>query len=271
MNDAPADPLAPPAAPDPLPAPRTPEEVPGPLEASPAPDPPAAPTAAAVDPRQGPLGRVRAWIKARNDATQARWDAVLEIPPIKRTRFLAKVVAIHVRYASGYLMAGFLVSAPIQLVRAHEGPDPIFKSIALGLLFLIPFVVLIPFTRMAWENMRLPEFKNLELGLTLWASIGCAAFLVLTWIVQLAAPADGAARWLFDPHIAWVNLGLMIFAWLRVRFDAWLFKEFYTLHPGDESLVLFRPPRAAPPANKATEAIKATEATPATPAPAQSD
>ncbi|MCO5166490.1 MAG: hypothetical protein M9894_09010 [Planctomycetes bacterium] len=255
--DAEADPpLEPPPAPEPPAGPAAPLD--GSPEPPPAAGPPASPPAPVEPPRPGPLGRVLAWIKARNDATQARWDAVLEIPRIKRTRFLAKVVAIHVRYACGYLMAGFLVSAPIQLGRGHEGGGAIFKSILLGLLFLIPFVALIPFTRMAWENMRLPEFKNLELGLTMWASIGCAAFLVATWVVQLATPAESVAHWLFDPHVAWVNLGLMVFAWLRIRFDAWLFREFYTLHPEDESLVLFRSraPAAAP------EAVAQAEAPP---------
>lgn len=203
------------------------------------PSPPEAPTS----PPPGLVGRVLAWLEARNDATQARWDAVLEIPRVRRTRFLAKVAAIHARYTFGYLMAGFLVSAPIQLGRGHEGDGAIFKSIILGLACLVPFVVLIPFTKVAWDKMRLPEFKNLELGLTRWATIASVAFLAVTWGVQLFAAPTSAAAWLFDPHVAWVNLGLMAFAWVRIQFDAWLFREFYTLHPDDDTLVLFRLPR----------------------------
>lgn len=201
------------------------------------------PTPVGAAPRPGVVQRMLGWVRSHNDATQARWDAVLEIPRIRRTRFLAKVVAIHARYTCGYLMTGFLVSAPIQLGRGHEGGGAIFKSIFLGSAFLLPFVALIPFTRIAWEKMRLPEFKNLELGLTRWATIASVAFLALTGLVQLFADPQGPVAWLFDPHIAWVNLGLMAFAWVRIQFDAWLFREFYTLHPDDDTLVLFRLPQ----------------------------
>lgn len=203
---------------------------------------------------------MRAWIKRRNDATQARWDSVLEIPRIKRTRFLAKVVAIHARYSCGYLMTGFLVSAPIQLSRGHEGNGAIFKSIILGLAFALPFVLLIPFTRVRWDNMRLPEFKNLELGLTRWATITSVVFLLVTGFVQVTAADESPMRWLFDPHIAWVNLGLMAFAWVRIQFDAWLFREFYTLHPDDDTLVLFRlQPEQSP---RATEPVESDSSSP---------
>ncbi len=209
-----------------------------PAAASPTPTTPTAPA------RPGVIGRLLGWIKSHNDATQARWDAVLEIPRIRRTRFLAKVVAIHARYTCGYLMTGFLVSAPIQLGRAHDGGGAIFKSIFLGSAFLLPFVALIPFTKIAWDKMRLPEFKNLELGLTKWATIASIAFLAFSGVVQLFAAESSPVRWLFDPHIAWVNLGLMAFAWVRIQFDSWLFREFYTLHPDDDTLVLFRLPAA---------------------------
>jgi hypothetical protein len=196
---------------------------------------------------------VREWIKRRNDATQARWDSVLEIPRVKRTRFLAKVVAIHARYSCGYLMTGFLVSAPIQLSRGHEGDGAIFKSIILGLAFALPFVLLIPFTRVRWESMRLPEFKNLELGLTKWATIASVVFVGVAYVAQVVAAEKSPLRWLLDPHIAWVNLGLMAFAWIRIQFDAWLFREFYTLHPDDDTLVLFRLPSPAPAPAAATK------------------
>lgn len=152
-------------------------------------------------------------------------------------------MAIHARYSCGYLMTGFLVSAPIQLSRGHEGDGAIFKSIILGLFCALPFVLLIPFTRVRWESMRLPEFKNLELGLTRWATITSVAFVALAYICRWIAAEKSPMRWLFDPHIAWVNLGLMAFAWVRIQFDAWLFREFYTLHPDDDTLVLFRLPQ----------------------------
>ena len=207
------------------------------MSPAPQPAPPASPGASKTPP-----GGVLGWIKARNDATQARWDAVLEIPRVRRTRFLAKVVAIHARYTCGYLMTGFIVSGPIQLGRGKEGGGAIFASILLGLAFLLPFVALIPFTKIAWEKMRLPEFKNLELGLTRWALIASVGLLLFTWCVQAFAIPGTPLTWLFDPHLAWVNLVLMLFAWVRVQFDAWLFREFYTLHPDDDTLVLFRLP-----------------------------
>jgi hypothetical protein len=212
------------------------------------------------------VGRLRAWIKARNDATQARWDLALAVPRVRRTRFLAKVIAIHVRYACGYLMTGFLVSAPIQLGRVHEGGQAIFKSILLGLIFAVPFVALIPFTRIDWTKMRLPEFKNLELGLTKWSTIGGAAFLLFALLSRPFTAEGSPARWLLDAHIAWVTLGFMAFAWVRVQLDSWLFKEFYVLHPDDDTLVLFRLPpeeRKAPAAETAAAPVEPRVAEPA--------
>jgi hypothetical protein len=211
-------------------------EVPPP--APPPPPPPATPS---------PLARFLVWLKARNDATQARWDDILAVPRVARTRLLAKVVAVHVRYVCGYMMTGFLVSAPISLGMRHEAPDVIVASILLGGLFALPFVALIPFTKIDWAKMRLPEFKNLELSLIKWSTIASLAFLLTTHVVRLAvrSPNTTPLEWLFDPHIAWVNLVLMGFAWLRFWFEHWMFRDFYTLHPEDDTLVLFRlPPEA---------------------------
>jgi hypothetical protein len=192
----------------------------------------------------GPITRFRTWLKARNDATQARWDEVLRVPRVKRTRALAKVVAIHVRYVCGYLMTGFLVSAPISLVMRKEAASEILASIVLGGLFALPFVALIPFTKIDWAKMRLPEFKNLELGLIKWATIASAGFLAFTAIVHMViwSKTTTPLEWLLDPHIAWVNLVLMSFAWLRFWFEHWMFRDFYRLHPEDDTLVLFRLP-----------------------------
>lgn len=224
--------------------------------------PPAAPPS--------PLARALAWLKARNDATQARWDDVLAVPRVKRTRLLAKVIAVHVRYVCGYLMTGFLVSAPISLGMRHEGPSAILASILLGAIFALPFVALIPFTKIDWAKMRLPEFKNLELNLIKWATVASAAFLVLTWLVRgvVRSPTTTPLEWLLDPHIAQLNLVLMAFAWLRFWFEHWMFRDFYTLHPEDDTLVLFRLPPEPRSERPSTSAPQPRPPAPVEPGPA---
>ena len=114
-----------------------------------------------------PSSRLTQWVETRRDKAEANWrfiDAELH-----RTRLLATVFLLHLRYTFGYLAFGFLVSAPIQLTtQRHEWGDQVLKSLALGLGCVLPFLLLWPFTRIAWERMRVPEFKNLELALTRW-------------------------------------------------------------------------------------------------------
>jgi len=157
---------------------------------------------------------------------------------------IVKVFLLHVRYVFGYLAFGYLVSAPLQIGRLHEEGwlQGIATCLALGVVCLVPFLVLYPFTRIAWERMRIPEFKNLELALTGWAAIAAAIFVLATGFVRWPLRLEGAALDLFHPGVAWLCFGLMFFAWVRVKFHTVLFREFYTLRDEDD-LVLRVPER----------------------------
>lgn len=214
-------------------------------------------------PKKSPWGRLKAWVEQRNARTQARWSAALHAEHVLRWRLLVKVVAIHVRYTSGYLAAGCLVSAPLQLVflvvrdrsqpgqlvtRLHE----LLTAVVLGLLLLVLMAVMIPFTRIDWEKMRLPEFKNLELNLAWWSMIASAAYMLVAVPADLALQKAPPVGLLFDRRLGLLLFTFMLFSWIRARFDAWLFRDFYTLRPDDDSLILFRTgsakrPGASPP------------------------
>lgn len=178
-------------------------------------------------------GGLRQRWQARRAETVDHWERVLV--GVQHTRIVTRVMVIYARYTCGYLATGFLVSAPLQLVTHREWGD-LFKSLILGVVFAVPFLLLVPFTRLEWERMRLPEFKNFELTLTRWAAYCAAAFLILSGILQLTVP-DSTLGWLCDLRVAWVELVLMSFAWLGVKFHTVLFREFYTLKP-DDDLVL---------------------------------
>tara|TARA_R110002072_G_scaffold113619_2_gene243300 strand:+ start:414 stop:1019 length:606 start_codon:yes stop_codon:yes gene_type:complete len=165
---------------------------------------------------------------------------------LSRTRLVAKVFLLHVRYVFGYLAFGYLVSAPLQIGRLHEDGwlSGIAVCLVLGFACLIPFLVLYPFTRIAWERMRIPEFKNLELALTGWAAIAAAVFVAAAGIVRWPLRLEGAVLDVFNPNVAWLCFGLMFFAWVRVKFHTVLFREFYTLRDEDD-LVLRVPGRGS--------------------------
>ncbi|MBL4847604.1 MAG: hypothetical protein JKY65_18960, partial [Planctomycetes bacterium] len=207
-------------------------------ESESAPEPASAPEGAETE----ESGGFRGWWRRRKAGTAQRWSRVGS--DLSRTRLVVKVFLLHVRYVFGYLAFGFLVSAPLQIGRLHE--DGWLKGIAaclvLGFACLIPFAVLYPFTRIAWERMRIPEFKNLELALTGWAAIAAAVFVLATGLVRWPLNLEGWPRDVFHPGIAWLCFGLMFFAWVRVKFHTLLFREFYTLRP-DDDLVLRVPER----------------------------
>ncbi|RMG17209.1 MAG: hypothetical protein D6731_04500, partial [Planctomycetota bacterium] len=189
----------------------------------------------------GPWRRLRAWVSRRGERAEHDWrflDAELH-----RTRLLFKVVALHLRYTFGYLAFGFLVSAPIQLGFRHEEGwlEGLFKSVVLGALFAVPALLLWPFSNIDWGRMRIPEFKNLELALTRWAAVLAALWLAVAFVVEKVLRSEGVVGWLCDTRVAWTNLGLMFFSWVRVKFHTLMFREFYTLKP-DDDLVLRVPP-----------------------------
>jgi len=192
--------------------------------------------------KPGLWARLKGSLGERRDQLEMNWrfiDAELH-----RTRLLIKVAALHLRYTFGYLAFGFLISAPIQLILKDATGQHVLKSLILGGLCLVPFMALYPLSKIDWGRMRIPEFKHLELALTRWAAILALLFLIVSVVVQLIAEEEsqGWLMWLFrNPSVASVNLGLMFFAWLRVKFHTLMFREFYTLKP-DDDLVLHVPP-----------------------------
>lgn len=212
-----------------------------PLEPPPAALDPAGSAEAASPAPEGRWSRLQAWAAARRDRAERNWrflDAELQ-----RTRLLTKVVLLHARYTFGYLAFGFLISAPIQLGLAHEAGwvEGLFQSLALGVLFGLPALLLWPFTIIDWHRMRIPEFKNLELALTQWAALAAGAWLAIAFLVSRVLEVEGWPGWLCNVEVAWTNLGLMFFSWVRVKFHMVMFREFYTLKP-DDDLVLRVPP-----------------------------
>ncbi len=202
-----------------------------------APESPAEPAPASAS----RFARLKAWAAGRRDKAERNWrflDAELQ-----RTRLLTKVVLLHARYTFGYLAFGFLISAPIQLGLRHEAGwvEGLFKSLTLGFLFALPCLLLWPLTLIDWHRMRIPEFKNLELALTQWAAVAAALWLGVAFGVGEVLQTGGWLGWLCDVKVAWTNLGLMFFSWVRVKFHTVMFREFYTLKP-DDDLVLRVPP-----------------------------
>lgn len=137
---------------------------------------------------------------------------------------------LHVRYVSGYLASGFLVSVPIQLVwnvgygrkSMTEAAVQAAISISYGAVCLLPFFGLIPFSRIDWHAMNVPQFQLFELRATRSATVASAALTVLS------LQAHWKWSWI-EPEIFWTVFLLMLFAWGRVRLLTLLFPEFYQL------------------------------------------
>jgi len=225
--------------------------------------------AAAASGAEAP-GGLRGWWRARVARTEARWTRVAG--GLHRTRLVTRVVLLYVRYTFGYLAAGFLISAPIQLGLNPEdwGEGRLLKCLLLGVVCLIPFGVLYPFSQVDWGRMRLPEFKNLELDLTRWATFLALAFLLLALVVYPfrdassdpeAGPVLRTTLWVCDLKVAWLNTMLMAFGWVRVKLHTVLFRDFYTLKP-DDDLVLSFPPSGPPAPPRETPPARPREAPP---------
>lgn len=167
----------------------------------------------------------------------------------RRFRFLTKIGLLRFRYVCGYLAAGFLVSAPLYLslrmwyqgeifsTPASEWLDPILHSVLLGVVLLLPYALLAPFTRISWENMRVPEFQKFELSLARSASIAALAYF-LACIVVAAVFYDSEYNAFFDPRPAWTNFLLQLVPWLRLKALTFLFKDYYDNSVKKEDLVL---------------------------------
>src|SRR5258708_1524806 len=114
-------------------------------------------------------------------------------------------VLLHVRYVCGYLAAGFLVSVPISLgSRAAYGGMTVLEavkagglSVLYGVLLLVPFFALIPFSRIDWKAMRVPEFQLFELSVTRTATIVAAVLFLLSLGIHLSLSR------LAEPYLTW--------------------------------------------------------------------
>lgn len=105
----------------------------------------------------GIVDELRARWKAKREQTEFQWGRILV--GMRQTPVVTHVLLVYARYTCGYLATGFLVSAPLQLVSNREWGD-LFKSVILGGVFALPFLVLIPFTQLEWERMRLPSSRT---------------------------------------------------------------------------------------------------------------
>jgi hypothetical protein len=202
---------------------------------------------------RNPLKRLVRWPFQVRDDVEQRWGNITQEwdrisgSTIARYLFLIKIVLLHARYIFGYLAAGFLVSAPLYLGTKMFGNlewdqfvfGRIFYSILTGVICIVPFILLIPLTRIEWENMRVPEFKIFELALTRWASYISFAYLVISFYVNAIFDKEPTQAWWFDLQIAWINFTLMVSAWLRIKIQTLIFKDFYDLEE-KEDLILQR-------------------------------
>jgi hypothetical protein len=222
----------------------------------------------------GLLAKLTGWFARRRDKAEDNWRFV--DAELTRARLLTRVFMLHLRYTFGYLAFGFLISAPIQLiVRRELDGGHFFKSLTLGLACVIPFLVLWPFTRIAWERMRVPEFKNLELALTRWATALALIFVIVAAgiTVLFGHPTPGPDGeipalpwwvWICDARVAWLTLGLMFVSWIRVKFHTLLFREFYTLKAEDDLVLRVPPSQIKLDLSDPSEAVEQAAETPAT-------
>jgi hypothetical protein len=134
---------------------------------------------------------------------------------------------LHLRYVCGYLAAGFLVSVPIALgSKVGNGLSLVLAlrqtglSLLYGLVLIVPFLALWPFTRIDWKAMNVPEFQLFELAVTRSAALASILLFVLS--VQLRV-----FSMLAEPRLVWTVFTLMVFAWGRIKVQTRLFPEFY--------------------------------------------
>jgi hypothetical protein len=124
---------------------------------------------------------------------------------------------LRVRYVLGSLAAGFLVSVPAQLVL--RGTDwSLLHSIAFGIVFLLGSLLLVPFTRVDWRLVALPEFKRFELSVSFYSMLLAAALQPLPFLFRAFAP---------NKPVFWLVFVLMGFAWGQNKFYSLIFREFY--------------------------------------------
>lgn len=240
-------------------------------------------------PRETLLQRLLRWPGRVREDLEERYEGMyheverLRMGPVARFLFFSKILLLHVRYIFGYLAAGFLVSAPLYL-GTHKGwfeaesLKSIFRSLVYGGLCALPFIALLPLTRIDWERMRLPEFKIFELALCRWAGYVALAYLIIAVNVDAFRAEGEPVYFWFDKNIAWINFMLMVSNWARIKIQTLIFPDFYSLvdkeglvlsnktphdrpdpegKPGDKGAVKPAPePEAKPEAEQAPEATQ---------------
>ena len=164
----------------------------------------------------------------------------------------AKIQLLHVRYVLGYLAAGFGVSAPVTLgYQVYYGQDAremmalTGLSVAYGVALFVPFIALEPVTRIAWERMRVPEFRMFELAVSRSAAIVSFALFAVS-MVRPGAISAAMIKWM-PPGLFWTVFVLMGTAWGKIRAQVFMFPEFYADAGGERVLQITPPPSVPPP------------------------
>ncbi len=135
--------------------------------------------------------------------------------PVTRTQ----AFLLNVRYTFGYLAGACLLSAPLQLVRDWHFIDALL-SLLYGGVCVVIFFALVPFTRIDWAGMRLPEYKIFELAVIRNAFILCILGLIVT--------VPGRIFVEHGSQFLWTVTVLMGFSYFSLKVQTFLiFPEFY--------------------------------------------
>jgi hypothetical protein len=161
----------------------------------------------------------------------------------ERARVVAKLGLVHARYVFGTLGTALLVSVPIDVgyrLLHEEHADtswlgPAGVSVLYGLLCFAVFASMIPFTRIDWGRMRVPEFQTFELSISRSAMIASAVLLVASFIVRFLSH-DGLVHALLPRRLFWTVFVLMAIAWAKIWIQTKLFPEFYADVGGERVL-----------------------------------
>ncbi len=136
----------------------------------------------------------------------------------------------------GFLAGGFLISVPISIgsrvgygVGLGDAVRASAVSCLYGVIFLVPFLGLIPLTRIDWREMRVPEFQLFELTVAKWA----AAAAGLLFFLSLIGNPTAQPGWI-EPGVLWTVFVLMLLAWAKIKLQTLLFPEFYAPRKEEE-------------------------------------
>jgi hypothetical protein len=160
----------------------------------------------------------------------------------ERARVVAKLGLVHARYVCGTLGTALLVSVPIdvgyQLLHGRYDSawiGPAGVSVFYGLMCFAVFAAMIPFTRVDWGRMRVPEFQTFELSISRSATIASGLLLIASFVAKVAA-GDGLIHALLPRRLFWTVFVLMAIAWAKIWIQTKLFPEFYADVGGERVL-----------------------------------